>query len=861
MNVLNRLTFRHLAKNKKRTVVTIIGVILCTAMICGVSTLVGSFRNYMMENAVYSSGDYHAAVTGLNAEQLQQLQDNGQVQDAAVGRIAGYALLSGGKNADKPYLYVEELTTAAVPRLPVHLREGRLPQNPGELLVSAHIASNGGVQLAVGDTLTLELGSRELNGETLLQDTPYTEGETLRRGSSRTYTVVGIMERLGTGTEPFDAPGFTAFSYLDESAIAAGDSLTAYVRLKKPSQAFDNWPAIANGLGGVHTVMNRDYLMYFGAFSNDGMDAAFTSLATILIALIMVGSVSVIYNAFAISTAERKKQFGLLASVGATPKQIRHSVAMEGVFIGLVGIPVGIAAGIGGIAVTLQVVGSLLGDLITHSVPLHLWVSPTLTVLAAAVAAVTIAIAVWVPARRAARTSPMEAIRTTGDIRTGRVKRNRLSRKVFGFEADLALKQTQRNRRRYRATIFSLFISVVLFISFSSFTHFSSQAVAIEFDSGEAEFNVMATNNFPDTRQNLEALYDLLSHSEAVKSLTLTGRASCQWQFPAALLTEEAKTSYSDVSADTKQGNCNLSVSLFSLPDAQFEAYLDRIGLSRGGGAQPQGVAIRETTYYLDGKLTRSSHFTGSVAGAYTLVGDLYDQDGNELANPAIGKVQVLGSTNELPFGLTQYTGPTLVLSQSDAEALARSLNQSPSSYALYASSHDNAAVQSLIDGFIEERKATDTLRVFNAIQQQRDNQRILTIMGIFCYGFIILMALITLTNVLNTISTSMQLRKREFATLQSVGMAPRQFKRMIRFESLFYGFKALLYALPVSFGVSYLLYASTNNALSFAFSLPWWHILGAILGVFAIVFITMSYATAKLRRENIIENIRSEST
>lgn len=605
MSIISRLTQKHLWSNKRRTWVTIIGVMLCTAMICAVSTLIGSFRNYLMECDEYSSGAYHVNFSAMPYEKVPQLQANAEVSSVGTSYAMGVCNNIKTENPEKPYIYVMALDEAAEALLPVHLVEGRLPQTPNEIALPQHLIANGGVSVSVGQTITLSLGQRTLDGEPLSANMRYVEGESIASPVNKTYTVVGVIERMGT--ESYNSASYIGITALNSAALAQDTPVNAYLSLAHPSNAYHLIPGLAQSLGITeeHTNYNASLLAYYGSFASNDTDLTFTSLAVIVIALIMLGSVSVIYNAFAISATERKAQFGLLASVGATQKQIRKSVWLEGLTVGAIGIPLGIGLGIGGIGITLKLVQSLLLDLFNTpgQLALTLHVSPTLTLLAAVIAAVTIALSVYLPAKRASKTSPIEAIRTTQDIKSaGRVHANRLTQRVFGFEANLALKQMQRNRKRYRTTIFSLFISLVMFLSFSSFVDY------------------------------------------------------------------------------------------------------------------------------------------------------------------------------------------------------------------------------------------------------------------IFCYGFITLMMLISVTSVLNTISTNMQLRKKEFAMLQSVGMTKRAMGRMLRFESFFYGVKALLYAVPVSIGISYLMYRMFSKSFAFPFTLPWMQYLGAVLGVFLLIFATMWYATRKMRKQSIVETIRQDS-
>ena len=135
-----------------------------------------------------------------------------------------------------------------------------------------------------------------------------------------------------------------------------------------------------------------------------------------------------------------------------------------------------------------------------------------------------------------------------------------------------------------------------------------------------------------------------------------------------------------------------------------------------------------------------------------------------------------------------------------------------------------------------------------------------LLVVNVFSYGFIVLISLITTANVLNTISTNINLRRREFAMLKSVGITPGGFNRMMNFECVFYGLKALLYGLPLSLLATYLIYLSMSQGLGMAFTLPWTAILIASASVFLVVFVTMMYSMSKIKKENIVDALKNEN-
>ena len=198
------------------------------------------------------------------------------------------------------------------------------------------------------------------------------------------------------------------------------------------------------------------------------------SVCGILISVIMIGSILVIYNSFAISVSERKKQFGMLSSIGATKKQIKKSVIYEGAILGSIGIPLGIISGILGIGITLNIVNNLLKPMFLESmtnISLHLIVSWQAIVIATVLIAITIYLSVVIPTKRASKISPIEAIRGNNEIKmkAKKLKTPKIFRKLFGIEGEMALKNLKRSRKKYRTTVISLMISIILFISVSGF--------------------------------------------------------------------------------------------------------------------------------------------------------------------------------------------------------------------------------------------------------------------------------------------------------------------------------------------------------------------------------------------------------
>jgi putative ABC transport system permease protein len=158
------------------------------------------------------------------------------------------------------------------------------------------------------------------------------------------------------------------------------------------------------------------------------------------------------------------------------------------------------------------------------------------------------------------------------------------------------------------------------------------------------------------------------------------------------------------------------------------------------------------------------------------------------------------------------------------------------------------------------EEVVPSNLYIYNVFENRQQEEQMILFLSVFTYGFITLISLISIANIFNTISTGISLRKREFAMLKSVGMTPKGFNKMINYESIFYGVNALLFGLPISIGVMYLIHRSVGETFEYGFELPWLDILFVIAAIFIIVSSAMLYSIGKIKKENIIEGLKQEN-
>lgn len=906
MSIFQKVTLKTLKENKTRTIVTIIGIILSLSMFTAVTVSVSSFQNYLLKIAKLQDGDWHGSTTVTSADKEALVSDEA-IDTVSFLENIGYAIVKDCVNPDKPYLFIGGMDENADGTLPILLTKGRLPENENELLLPAHLSYNGGVTYQLNDTITLEIGDRvsadsQGNPYILLQNTPYLytteelqeqgisddeiaerETETLVPRFSHTYTVVGFYSR--PSIEYYTAPGYTALTVsgkgttsnsggesaasnsAGESTVsgsttsAAEKTYTAYIRFKNPKNAVpwmnEHYPDKWDG--------NWDLLRWSTASYESSYNTVVYGLASVLIFIILFGSISLIYNAFSISVTERTKQFGLLASLGATRKQLVHSVLFEALFLCGIGIPIGILAGITGIGITFSLLGSSISDILWDdwAIPLTLHVSLWAVIGAALLGLFTVLISAYLPARRAAKLSPMDAIRMTADItiRPGKVKTFRLTYRLFGLSGVLASKNFKRNRKKYRATVFSLFVSIVLFISASSFCSYLMKGTENVLSDSGCDISYYRYESSNTGNISNDTILDRLSALDSVDNA-----AWVQYDFSSIYLDKPVISDeymelltelYPESLSENEKGQIAINTQLFFVDDNTYQAYIKELGFSAALFSNPNlPIAVAFDffrTYDGAGERYRTLHILDVDSATATILKD------NTPASLTIGAV---AEASPFFLGDNFYNGLLLLYPASLMEDVlgsdwAVSLSDNTSCFKFMASEHQKAT-EDISE--ILQSMGLDYQAVYDNAENAAQERTLMLIITVFSYGFIILISLIAMANVFNTISTNIHLRKREFAMLKSTGMTPKGFTIMMCYECLLYGIKGLLYGLPVSILITYWIYNRVSYGWETSFYIPWYSLVIAIGSVFLVAGSTMIYSMHKIGKENIMDNLKSEN-
>ena len=854
MKILNNLTIKHLKANKKRTIVTIIGIILSTALMVGIGLLFSTLRDNSVKMIIENSGDHHAIIE-VEKNKLDFISKNDNVSKYKYKSSLGYSLYEGITNEYKPYINV--LTASKEYLEDLKLIEGRLPNNENEIIISEHLETNGEVKLNVGDKIKLNVGNRISKEGILLGDSPYafeyacdendvcTENvdektESLINTKEKEYTIVGIIKR--DILEDYSNPGYSAFTVSEPS-----DLLIVYVNYKNVKDTYENSEIIAQNLGYkpvndsnyYHEVEYNDNLLALSGVSNySNMLDSMARVIIIILSLVSIACIIVIYNSFAISVMERKKQFGLFSSIGATQKQLRHTVFFEAFIVGIIGIPLGVASAYLGIGIVLMIVNKLLPNMFDF--PLALATYPLFIIIPIIFMIITILVSAFLPARSASKVSPIEAIRLNDDIK---IKSKKLKTpkiiKLFGVEGEIAYKNMKRNKKKYRITIVSLFISIVLFVSFSSLLKYGLTSA---YDFTELPKYEYAASFSSDKQESIDSIINQVLKIDGIKKYSVYNQAN--------FLTDNNDYFTKEVLDMENTDNDRISVNVLSLDDKSYEEYKKQIGLTSN-----QPILLNTYSYI---KYSDNSRKQITVT-PYNKISSLEIRTFDEKNSYKLDNIY---STNILPFGIEEtYLGiMTIIVDNNTYNELKLDNNYYSSMYVL-ANNYDE--FDKLLDSESKENILTDEVSVYtiNIKKELQLLSNIVFVIKLLLYGFISLVTLIGVTSVINTINTSIALRKKEFAVLRSIGLTPKGFNKMMLFECLFFGLKSLLYGLPVSFIVIYLFHLSFNGIVTLdSMLIPYGSILIAIFGVFIIVLISMWYATIRIKKDNILDAIREEN-
>lgn len=826
MRIINKLTLKQLLSNKKRTLVTIVGIIISVAMFTAVTTFVTSFMEMMKLDIASYEGTWHVSYEKLEPNQINAIKDKIDYKDSLLFQSVDTLLID---NNDPTFINLNQLDNY---QNNLELVKGSYPTNDNEIVISKYYQSSK-QKLEVGDEITVKTKAGELANK-------YIETSQLENADSltyKTYKIVGIYNPNYLSNNSYFESFFTANSKITSSS-------NLFLTLNHVNkQIFENSSNIAKetGVSNSNIVYHFNLLYYYGISNNNDFNQAMFTVIGIVVAIIMIGSVGLIYNAFAISLNERSRYLGTLSSIGATKRQKKQSVYFEGLIVGGIAIILGIIAGIGGMAITFNIINPILKDL-GQEIGFPLTISFNGILIAIICAIITIIISSIIPAHHASKISPIVAINNQQDskIKARTIKTSFITKKLFGFEGNLAMKNIKRNKNRYRVTLISLIISSILFLTASGFTYYLKES----FNMTSAGINY--DGNIYVNSDNQEVL-DKLSNLKNVDQLAVAKQSSLNLDVDLKNINPELITFLEENNEQINE-TFYLDLNLLSYNQDYLTKYPDLNNL-----LQDHIIINKTNNIKLNRKYKQLSILDNNLTN---LKGSAFSNDGDtveiSLDNIASSDKYLLGQTP-----LESYFSLNLLVNEKTFNQLSSTYGYS-NTIIYYTSSNNDAVIKEIND--IIDQYPDEPIHSNNLSEEAKQANQTILIINIFTYGFIVLIGLISIANIINTISTSMALRTKEFSMLKSIGMTPSAFNKMIYFESLFYGLKTLVYSLPIGLIIMYFLYQNLANVFDRPFSIPISSFVILIIAIFTIVFTTLIFSSRKIKKLTIIDGLKNDN-
>lgn len=885
MQILNRLTIRNLKLNKRRTIVTIIGIILATALLTAVATMAVSLKESVTLRSKKVDGDFHLLLYDMTDKEKESVINNRQVESYYETHEVGYGVLDGCVNDSKPYVYIEALDSDTFEKAEINVTSGRLPEDDSEIVISSHIKTNGGVKYNLGDKITFDIGDRTYNGKKLYQNDTYREDEQLEAKQTKTYKVVGICDRLPYGEEPRTAPGYSVITLANKADTSLNKS-DIYLRFNKKALK-DRYDLTADILGVDKTLFNKlnsgkledkeiqtlksqldkthsyyinNSLIKYEAFYDSSVAFVYNMAAVVMVIIIITSAVC-ISNSFAISINQKTKQYGMLASIGATPRQIRKNVFFEAAFMGVIGIVAGIGGGLSASYILVVLSNKMLIDTFEMSIVY----APSLlgVLLSIVLAIVTIVLSALVPAIRASRMSPIMAINHSEDIKikSKSLKTHKLIGKVWGEGGVLAYKNMKRNKRKYRVITISIALSVSTFIALYGFMSLLTESVN-RYANDKIDLRVYMSSyksmSVDEANKKVSNIVNRINNETNITDFTFARG------FYASLKDEPKYSSdYKEVNkyeAGLAENN-GYYISIISLGNEEYGKYIKKLGISKET-AQSGGILVDNTYQYINNgnDIKYFNIYDGYKAGDVLTYRIDTSNSSKSLDNSkssddtTLYDIRIVALSNERPFGYDNaYTSYGYLIVSDDY--MNRIDTKNTDSTLLNINCDDPDKAQDIL---VNEFNIGQNY-IFNAAQERRNDEKLILTMKIFLYGFIAIVSLIGITNIFNTVTTGMELRGKEFAMLRSIGMTKKEFDKMIRLESVFYGSKALIIGVVSGTILSYVIYISAGES-QLKYTLPLLAIVMSVIVVIILLLGIMKYSIAQIRKQNIIETIRNEN-
>ena len=839
MKILNKIIIKDLKLNKKRSIVTIIGIMLSVALICAVAGMFTSFRATLVKGVIESSGYYHVKIEDVDDSIKSSLKHNYDVKDIYEVNEIGYAKLEKINYSSKPYIHLYSINNNDFNNLKFKLIEGRFPNNENEIIISNYLKTLGEMDYKIGDTIELNVGNRMSDGYKLNPSNPYYEDEeNIENARTMKFTIVGIIERPDYTFERYSDPGFTALTTNLE-----GSNTNLYISFKHPREYKKSISEILDIKENMVDVCSSDYtkecnlkynyvinddLLRWEIFNfGDTTTSMLIKVVSIVILIIMGTSIFVIRNAFAISTTEKTKMIGMLKSIGATKKQIKKSIVTEGMILGIIAIPLGILSGILADYILVIIVNLLVGDFMFGDMNGMVFKVSFIAILVSIILGfITIYLSSLASTKKASKISPIESIRGSNNynIKAKKLRTPFIIKKLFKTGGVVAYKNLKRSSKKYRTTVISLVVSILVFITMNTFINYGFSLSNMYYT--DIDYNIMIYSYEEKDVSKILSLDNIQKYTKLSNGKTIIIDKKYL-----SKLGEEVAGKYID----------DVTIMIYVFDETSFKNYIEKLNLKYED--YKDKVIFNDYFLYSTDEGRKYDRFLTYNTND-TITGTI-ENDNINIKIDYITSISPDGTENFYVDGGMIFVSENYYKEHIGGNLIPQSITIKSNNAEQFEKDFNNLKLNA---------------NLTNIEQMMKQNKSMILVISIFLYGFITVITLIGVTNIFNTITTNMELRQKEFAMLKSIGMTKKEFNRMINLETLFYSTKSLVIGIVLGILGSFGIYKAFATAFDNGFKIPLVPIVISIIAVFILVFFIMRFSLKKINKQNIIETIRNDN-
>ncbi|MDD4282481.1 MAG: ABC transporter permease [Bacilli bacterium] len=829
MKILNNLTLKYLKMNKKKMLVSIIGILLSSTLLFTIGLGFSTVKQVTIDYAQNERGSQHVTFETIPYSNIELLEQDSNIDKVIIEEVIDnynyeYAHLNCSANIIRVNVLYEDYIT---------LSTGRIPTSENEIIVPISFARH--TQLNVNDTI-------------------------------KDYIIVGVYEKSLIHYYQF----YEGHIYSEEYIYINGDinkdsKVNFYVEYKSINNIFNKINKTADSLNLDYKINNKGKNAEARQYENTDINYSLlsahgkyeifkqklTSYSVLGLILFVLSSTSilVIFNSFTISLSERKKYIGILRSVGITNKQLYKSMFFETSLFILISIPVSFILSFILTSSMLSKINNMLEGI--NVIAYKLTIYPSYMIISFVFILITVYLSAFFSIYVTEESSVIDLIRLNDDVDIEKGKDNKLIRRIFGVEGELAYKNITRNKSKHSVALTTICITIVLFITFATIINYAIKNNQLDLKS-DFDINLMIPIS-----DNREKIINEISNIKEVDEVVVYKSNFLNFKLPSK---DKINDKYYNYIANQNFDG----VSIYGFEKESFDNYKKKLKIKDDtrniiynqkdhylANENPtkskeirveifknenislefcdvdfQSLERKECYYTLDNFYLTDTYFVNKK-GQFMIVVDM------ETYNEIIGEAnKYLDGDNETWNSYLQ-----IGINSKKFEEFDVKIAEIIKSYPNVDITYHNAK----LDNYKEYMSVKTTEFIMNSL--------------------ITFIAIIALTSVYNTINTSIILRERDFSMLRSVGLSKQGFYKMIKLESVFLGLRSLLYGIPLSLLVVLIFYIIDylgQRQITMIF--PTKYFIICFIGVIVIIFLTMWYSFSKVKDKNIIDSIKNEN-